>query len=142
RQRRSRGYRRVRKGVFPSCLRRSEETAKVRFFKGWHNKAGRSRPGRKDLEAFTKYLVHEVVLIAVVEAESEFVKVEWQVLLRDLVEDAHDSAFEQRPHVFDSVGVDVPWSNVGLSMVDGLVRELRRIKPQVRLELVGVDFRS
>jgi len=58
------------------------------------------------------------------------------------VKDAHDSALEKRPHVLDSVRMDVARSNVGLSMVDGLMRELGTVEPEIRSELVSVNFGS
>lgn len=53
--------------------------------------------------------------------------------------DAHDSALEQRPHIFDAVGVDVA-ARIGLSVIDGLVGEFRTVKPQVGSELICMDF--
>ena len=91
------------------------------------------------LEARFQNPVHQIEVLAVVEAVGELVEVEGQILGRDLVVHAHDAPLEQGPDVLNAVGVNVS-VNVGLLMVHGLVGEAGGIEPEVRWELIGMDL--
>src|SRR6266487_2968827 len=90
----------------------------------------------RTLEAFTKYLVHEIEFIAIVEPKSELIKIKWQILLGDFMKHPHDSSLEKRPYVFDSVGVNVPRCNISLGVIDRFVGKFGAIQPQIRRKLV------
>ena len=97
------------------------------------------------LEARFQNLVHEVELISIVEPIGEFVEVEGKILRGDFVKNANDTALEKRPNILASVGVDFLSTfapNVGFAMIDSPMSKFRAIEPQVRSELIGVNFRS
>jgi hypothetical protein len=59
--------------------------------------------------------------VADVQAEGELVHVAMQMLLRNLMVDAIDSALEHSPNAFDAVRADSVLGVVSGSVVDGLV---------------------
>lgn len=54
---------------------------------------------------------------------------------------AHDAALEQAPNVLNAIGVNVA-IDVPFAVIDGMVRELGAIEPQVGFEFIGVHGAS
>jgi hypothetical protein len=51
------------------------------------------------------------------------------------VKSARDPALEQRPHVLNAIGVDIP-----THIVHGTIRELRAIELPIRKKLIGMTL--
>lgn len=79
-------------------------------------------------------------VLAVVVAELELGDVQRQVLGRDFVVAAHDSALEQGPEAFDGVGVDRANDVLPLAVVDDLARVLDQ--QVIAAVLVGTQERD
>ena len=94
-----------------------------------------------DLEARFEHPVHDVELVAVVEAERELMQIELKILGGNLVVDANQTPLEQAPYILYSVGAYSPMG-IALDLVHGAMGELGAIEPQVGRELVGVKLGS
>jgi len=79
-------------------------------------------------------------LLTIVESVSELVKVKRQILSGNFMKDTGNGPLEERPDIFDPIGMDIPGLHVGFLMIYGIVDKFRGIKPQVRRILIGMDF--
>src|SRR5207247_2059044 len=77
-------------------------------------------------------------IAALVEPEPPFVEIPEQMERLDADVGAAKRALEQRPEVFESVGVDLA-ARIRLGMVNDIVSVFAR-EPLIGLERVGVDF--
>lgn|ERR1017187_9893382 len=82
-----------------------------------------------------------VSLLPVVMSEREFIEVEREIILRDLMEGPHHAALEETPEAVNVRGVDVPPHVLVSGMADGLVRH-RAIKILVSLVLIRDNERD
>jgi hypothetical protein len=69
-------------------------------------------------------LAENIGFAAVVMPELELGEVEREIFLADMVEAAHDAAFEETPERFEIVGVNLAAYIFTLSVADGFVREV------------------
>src|SRR5436190_6337190 len=83
----------------------------------------------------------DVGIIPVIEAEGEFVEVERQVLLADLVERPHDAALQERPEGVEVRRVDVAAHVLALAVINGLMAAALPINVVVGERGVGGDER-
>ncbi len=51
-----------------------------------------------------------------------------------------DSPLEQGPNILNPVSMDIPGLHIGFRMIDRIMDKFRAIKPQVGLELIGMNF--
>jgi hypothetical protein len=71
-----------------------------------------------DASASCYCLAEDVGILAVVVAKLKFIQVQRQVFLADVVVRADDSPLQQRPKVFDIVGMDLAAYVLALAMAD------------------------
>ena len=78
-------------------------------------------------------------VVSVVVPPLKLFKVAVHVLAAHLVKRAYNGPFEQRPHAFDVVGVNVADHPFLFGVVDGFVARVIVRNAKVGLEIVGVD---
>lgn len=79
-------------------------------------------------------------MFTMVEPIRKLIKVQRQIFIGNLVENAGNSPLKQRPNVFNPVSMDFPGLHIGFLMVDGIMDELRAIKPLIGGKFIGMDF--
>lgn len=82
----------------------------------------------------------DVRILPVVVPEGEFVEVEREVALGDLMERAHDTALDERPEAVDVRGVDVAVDVLPRTVVDGAMAIAESLESLVAWILVGGDL--
>src|SRR5216683_3650400 len=69
-------------------------------------------------------LAENIGFTAIIVTELKLSQVERQILFRDVMEAAHDSALEKTPERFQIVRVDLASNVLTLTMADSFVREI------------------
>jgi hypothetical protein len=81
--------------------------------------------------------LEDIRILAVVVPPRKFVEVERQILLADIMVGADDSALEQCPERIEVRGVDLAAHILAVRMINGFVRETKRVQVAVSAIFIG-----